>query len=603
MRSQDREPGLAQGQNPRRLGWEVLRLAVRPHRRIGALGLAAGVLWSAGKLAVPALIAYTIDTGIAGDRIGSVIGDSLVIAVVGAAGAFAAALRRWWAQRLGFLVERDIRARLVRHAYRLHLGFHAEVASGVLVSRTSSDLLQIQQPFIMIPLLFSGLVMLLGAIALLSLVSVPLMLVSLSPTVLILVVSVRFTGRLGPQSQAVQRELAATSAEVGEAFTGMASIKGLGAEQAALAALQARTTRVFDATMGLTRLRASYLPFFDFLPTIGLVGTLWYGSTLVERGAITVGALVQANAYILLLSNPLRTVGTTIAQLQRALVSATLIGEIVSVQPAITDPPHPVPLGPVRGEIRFENVALRYEGSSVLALDGIDLVVDAGETVAVAGATGSGKSTLASLVPRLNDPTAGRVLIDGVDVRHARLDDVRVASAVVFEDTLLFSGSIADNISFANPGAERERIEGAAGIAGAADFIGVLDDGYETVLGERGIGLSGGQRQRVGIARALLADAPILILDSATSAVDAVKEIEILSALRSAKRRTTLIIAHRPSTIALADRVVLMDAGRVADVGTHTELLSRSALYRQVLAHDDGAADEVDPRATNELVG
>jgi len=177
-----------------------------------------------------------------------------------------------------------------------------------------------------------------------------------------------------------------------------------------------------------------------------------------------------------------------------------------------------------------------------------------------------------------------------------------VASAVVFEDTLLFSGSIADNISFANPGVHRERIEDAAGIAGAADFIGVLDDGYETVVGERGIGLSGGQRQRVGIARALLADAPILILDSATSAVDAVKEIEILSALRSAKRRTTLLIAHRPSTIALADRVVLMDAGRIADVGTHAELLSRSALYRKVLAHDDATADEVDPCASNELV-
>jgi ATP-binding cassette, subfamily B, bacterial len=602
MRSQGRESGLAQGPHPRRLGWDVLRLAVRPHRRIGALGLAAGVAWSAGKLAVPALVAHTIDTAVAGDRIGAVIGDSLLIAVVGAAGALAAALRRWWAQRLGFLVERDIRARLVRHAYRLHMGFHSEVASGVLVSRTSSDLLQIQQPFIMIPLLFSGLVMLLGAIVLLSAVSVPLMLVSLSPTALILVVSVRFTGRLGPQSQAVQQELAATSAEVGEVFTGMASIKGLGAEKTALAALQARTTRVFDTTMGLTRLRASYLPFFDFLPTIGLVGTLWYGSTLVEQGAISVGTLVQANAYILLLSNPLRTVGTTIAQLQRALVSATLIGEIVSVQPAITDPPHPVPLGVVRGEIRFENIALRYEGSSVLVLDGIDLVVAPGETVALAGATGSGKSTLASLVPRLNDPTSGRVLIDGVDVRQARLDDVRMASAVVFEDTLLFSGSIADNISFANPGVHRERIEDAAGVAGAADFIGVLDHGYETVVGERGIGLSGGQRQRVGIARALLADAPILILDSATSAVDAVKEIEILSALRSAKRRTTLLIAHRPSTLALADRVVLMDAGRIADIGTHAELLSRSALYRKVLAHDDATADEVDPSANNELV-
>ena len=576
----------------------MLATAVRPHRRVAVLGIVTGLVWTGAKLAVPALIARTIDLGVVGrDRRELAVGIAVVLGV-GVVGALVAAFRRWYAQLLAFLVERDIRLRLVRHVYGLDLGFHRATPSGLIVSRTGTDLLQIQQPFIVIPMLLSSVVMFVGAAVLLVRIDPLLTVVALTPAALVLVVALRFTASLEPRSKALQDRLADLASGAEESISGIAAIKGLGAEAAELERLRGGIGRVHATAMQLTRVRARYLPLFDFLPAVGLTGTLWLGARMVAADEITLGQLVQFNAYVLLLVGPLRMVGMTLSQLQRALVSASLIGELLEVDPAIADPDDPEPLRAERGEVRFEGVGYSYPGSTEPALDGVDLVVRPGETVALVGATGSGKSTLVSLLARLDDVTEGRVLIDGVDVRAARLADVRKAVAMVFEDTLLFAGTLVDNIGFGAPHQPRDRVEEVSRAVGVHEFAAAAEGGYDAVVGERGAGLSGGQRQRVGLARALLADARILVLDSATSAIDAVTEAEIHRAItRAAGGRTTFLIAHRPSSIALADRVVLLHEGRIADAGSHAELLSRSALYRRVLA------EAHQPDETVELAG
>jgi ATP-binding cassette subfamily B protein len=347
-------------------------------------------------------------------------------------------------------------------------------------------------------------------------------------------------------------------------------------------------------------LRANFLPLIDLLPTIGLVGILWYGGHQVIDGHLTIGDIVAANIYVLMLIWPLRMVGMLLGQLSRAAASAGRIDAVLATDPAIVEPPHAsaLPAGP--GAVHFEGVTFGYGARRVL--DGLELDVPGGQAVALVGATASGKSTVARLIPRFYDVNDGRITIDGHDVRATRLADVRAAVGIVFEDTFLFSESVRANIAFANPEAPMESVIRAATLAGADEFIRGLPDGYETIVGEHGYSLSGGQRQRIAIARAVLADPRILILDDATSSVDPTKEHEIRGALREVMHgRTTIIIAHRPATIALADRVVLLDQGRVVADGTHDDLLATNARYREVLARAETehlqAADDEDAAA------
>jgi ATP-binding cassette, subfamily B, bacterial len=314
----------------------------------------------------------------------------------------------------------------------------------------------------------------------------------------------------------------------------------------------------------------------------------------VLNGELSLGSLIAFNVYIAMLVWPLRMLGMIVAQAQRAVVSAERVDEVLGTAPLVADAPRPValPAGPgdpedrerAVGAVAFEGVRFSY-GGRIPVLDAFDLRVMPGESVALVGATGSGKSTVARLIPRFYDVEAGRIALDGVDVRDLRLRDLRRAIGIVFEDTFLFSDTIAANIAFADPDAPHAAIERAARLAGAHEFIGELGDGYATFIGERGYSLSGGQRQRIAIARAILADPRVLILDDATSAVDPTKEHEIRDALAGVMHgRTTIVIAHRPATIALADRVVLLDSGRVAAEGTHQALLASDGRYRQVLA-------------------
>jgi ATP-binding cassette subfamily B protein len=318
---------------------------------------------------------------------------------------------------------------------------------------------------------------------------------------------------------------------------------------------------------------------------------LWFGGRRVISGELSVGSFVAFNAYVVMLVWPLRVLGQRVTTLQKALGASGRITEVLEAEPRLLEPRHAEELDrPVRGDVRLEDVRFGHEGDHAV-LDGLDLHVAPGESVALVGATGSGKSTVAGLLARLYDPEDGRVLLDGHDLRALRLADVRRAVALVFEETFLFSESVRENIRVGRPDANDEDVQRAAELAGAADFVANLPDGFDTVLGERGFSLSGGQRQRVAIARAILADPAVLVLDDATSAVDATKEHEIRAALGEVmRRRTTLVIAHRPATIALADRVAVLEGGRIVEEGAHDELIATSARYRALLALEVEAA-------------
>jgi ATP-binding cassette subfamily B protein len=376
---------------------------------------------------------------------------------------------------------------------------------------------------------------------------------------------------------------------VEETVSGIRVVKGFGAERAQARRLQVEADDVYDQSIEANSVRARYLPAMDLLPNIGLVAVLGVGGHQVLSGSLTLGSLVAFNVYIVLLIWPLRMLGMIVAQAQRAVASSERVDEVLRTDPVVVDRKGAQalaarPSGGAVGEVRFQDVHFAYrDGAPVLR--GFDLVVPAGGSVALVGATASGKSTVARLLARFYDIDGGAIFLDGTDVRDLRLKALRRAVGIVFEETFLFSDTVAGNIAFADPEASAEQIEDAARLAGASAFISELPEGFVTELGERGFSLSGGQRQRIAIARAVLADPRVLVLDDATSAVDPSKEDEIRDALAEVMAgRTTIVIAHRPATIALADRVVLIDEGRVAADGTHSELLASSERYREVLA-------------------
>jgi ATP-binding cassette subfamily B protein len=393
---------------------------------------------------------------------------------------------------------------------------------------------------------------------------------------------------------AIQAESAELAAVVEETVSGVRGVKGFGAEPIQRVRFGAEADDVYDASMRATMVRARFWPLLELLPNIGLIATLAYGGHRVLDGALSIGTLVAFNVYVVMLIWPLRMLGMILAQAQRATASAERVHEVLATDPVVTDPPHPRPLPPATGAgpgptsigaVRFDGVSFAYPGSSALVLDHLDLSIAPGESIALVGATGSGKSTVIRLLPRFYDVDGGTISIDGVDVRQLAVADLRRSVGIVFEDTFLFADTVAANIAFADPDATHDLVERAARLAGAAEFVEALPHGYGTVIGERGFSLSGGQRQRIAIARAILADPRVLVLDDATSAVDPTKEHEIRDALAEVMRgRTTIVIAHRPATIALADRVVLLDGGRVVAEGTHHSLLAGEGRYRQVLA-------------------
>jgi ATP-binding cassette subfamily B protein len=567
-----------------RTPWRLLTGLLGEQKRGLVTGVIVGVCWAAAKVSIPRLIRNGIDRGISGHE--SLLKWSFIIGGVGVLAGIFISWRRWIAFRESRTTEARLRERLFNHIVRLDVGYHDHSQTGQLMSRASSDLQQLQAFVVMIPLTISNLFQVVAILVLL-LTSDPLLaLVALAPLPLVNLSARRFSNKIHPAVMAVQNRQAALATVVEESISGVRVVKGFGAEAVQARKLLAEADQIRVVSLEAAKIRSRFLPAIDVLPSLGLIGVLAIGGHRVLRGEMTIGQLVEFNSSVMLLIWPMRNIGQTLATGQRAAVALQRVQHVLSTETAVADPAQPTTLptsGPL-GAVEFRNIRFGYDAERPV-LDRFNVTIPAGTSVAVVGATGTGKSTITRLMLRFYDVQDGSIAIDGCDIRDIRLSELRHAVGVVFEDTLLFHDTVAANIAFSDPHASTERILAAARLAGADEFVDDLPDGYDTMLGERGFSLSGGQRQRIAIARAVLADPRLLILDDATSAVDPSKEHEIREAMATVMRdRTTIVIAHRPGTIALADKVLLLDDGRVAAEGTHDELIASNARYREVLA-------------------
>jgi ATP-binding cassette subfamily B protein len=573
----------------RRAAWRFVRAMIRSQAS-GVVGAArSGLLWQ-GAVSAPLMVKYAIDHGVlTKDRhalliwLGALLGVGLLEMTAGA-------VRHLYAIRNRSRSDARVRDAIFAHALRLDASYHDRVGPGELMSRASSDSEHVARMMDSIGHTI-GYVLTVFAVAIVLLVlDWRLALIVLIPLPLISIAGWAYSRRYHARTERLQERWGEAATLVEETVSGIRVVKGLGAGGPLAAEFRRRSRSIVDRALDIARLDAVFMPTLEFLPMLGLIAVLWFGGRRVINGDLSLGSFVAFNAYIGMLVWPLRVLGQRVTTLQKAVGASARISEVLDAEPQLRDPRHPEALArPVRGDVRLSGVQFGHEDGRPV-LDGLDLHVGPGESVALVGATGSGKSTVAGLLARLYDPDAGSVSLDGHDVRALRIADVRGAVALVFEETFLFTDTVRENIRFARPDAHDEEVERAAELAGAAGFIADLPDGYDTLLGERGFSLSGGQRQRVAIARAILANPAVLVLDDATSAVDATKEHEIRAALATVMSgRTTLVIAHRPATIALADRVAVLEGGRIVEQGTHVELLRSSVRYRALLALEDAA--------------
>ena len=568
-------------------GWRLLRVALSQQRGGLAIGVVVGLFWALGKVSVPQLTKMGIDRGIEGS--GNLVFWSGLVVIAGVIAGLFTAMRRWYAFRESRWIETRLREQIFSHLLKLHVGYHDKMQTGQLMSRASSDLQQLQAFVVMIPITLSNLAMLIAVVALLIASQPMLAMFALAPLPIVNVMASRFSRQIHPAVLAVQQEQAQLATVVEESVSGVRVIKGFGAEQVQARKLKTEADDIWNVSLVAAKIRSKFLPALDLLPSIGLIAVLGIGGHRVINGQMTVGDLVKFNAYITMLIWPLRNLAMTVALAQRASVALVRVDEVLSTPSLVIDPLSPTSLPAASsdravGEVIFDETVFSYEGASPI-INHLSFSIRPGQAVALVGATGSGKSTVVRLLNRFHDVQQGSIRLDGIDVRQLTLGDLRSAIGIVFEETFLFHDSVADNIAFSRPDAGPDVIERAARLAGAHDFIMELPEGYQTILGERGYSLSGGQRQRIAIARAIVSDPRVLVLDDATSAVDPSKEHEIREAMATVmKGRTTIVIAHRPGTIVLADTVILLDEGRAVAIGTHEGLLAENERYRQVLA-------------------
>ncbi len=570
-------------------GWfRRLLPVIRARRATFIMVLVTGLSGLALQVSVPMVLREAVDVAV-DQRGGGLEGHVLILVVMAAASFGLRFTYRYLLFGTACRIETDLRSQIYDHLTRLSFSYYDHMPAGEVISRANSDIRSIQLLLAFGPLAGLSAISFLIAFAFMLSIHVPLALVTVSTMPLVYVLGQRLRDQVFPLSWVTQGRMAEVAMVVDENINGTRVVKSFAAEHDQIALLSRVADRLRWSATALIEARARFNPLIEALPRLGMALVLLYGGHLVINGEIGVGSLLAFSAYVTMISVPFRMFGFVLLQAQRAAASALRIYEILAEEPAIVDRPGARPISDPRGRVEFRNVTFRYPGAdnpeSPAVLDGFNLIVESGETVAIVGRTGCGKSTVARLLPRFYDVDVGAVLIDGTDVRDVSLASLRSHVNQVPDEAFLFSNTLHENIAFGRPDAPRHEVLAAARVARADGFIGNLDDGFDEVVGERGYTLSGGQRQRISIARTVLANPAILILDDATSAVDVRTEEGIHQGLGDLlEGRTTIVIAHRLSTISLADRVVLMEGGRIVADGTHAHLLATEPRYRAIVA-------------------
>ena len=567
--------------------------------------LVVSIVLAVGSQAAAMGIAYLTGAGLEKALTEPEPRDLYVIAAlvlgVGAARALFMAGRRFISGRQALGVEFDMRNVLYAKLLRLSFGFYDRHQTGQLLSRATVDL-QTVRFFLGYGLVFffQNVLTIVGATVIMFFVNWRLALVATAVTPFIVVFAYRYSSVAHPVLRDVQQRMADVATVAEENIVGVHVVKSFAQERNELDKFADRTERVFARSIDANKQRALYVPLLSFLPLIMQAGVLLVGGRMVAHGTLSFGDFFFFNVLVVMLVMPLRMLGMWVGQSQRATASGERIFEVMDEPEEISEQADAAEMPPGDGRVRYEDVTFEYAPGRPVLHD-VDLELEPGRTIALIGHTGAGKTTLASLVPRFYDVAAGRLTIDGADVRDVKLQSLRREIGIVSQDPFLFSATVRENIAFGRSDATDEDVVRAATLAQAHEFIERLPDGYDSVIGERGITLSGGQRQRLAIARALVMEPRILILDDATASVDATTEAKIRLGLREAmKGRTTIIIAHRLSTISLADELVVLDGGRVVGRGTDEELLETNAVYRDIHEHgllEREFADRVEARA------
>jgi ATP-binding cassette subfamily B multidrug efflux pump len=557
---------------------------MRAYTGVAIAAVLAVLAGASADLAAPQLLRWIVDSGIAGGDTGVVWRGAGLLVAVAAFGAGAQFLQGYLSARASHGAAFEMRDRIFAKLQGLSFSYHDRAQTGNLITRVTSDV-DLVRDFVGGGLVsaISALLMLVGAVALLVAMNWRLAIVSLVAIPVTLWVLFAFVGKLGPQSRLFQERLSTLNSVLQENIAGIRVVKAFAREEFETARYDVASQALLQQGLIQRAIVANSFPLLSFVGSLGIVAVTWVGAVQIVAGTLTVGGLVAFTAYIALLLQPLFVIGFGAQAVARAGASAQRLFEVLDAKNDVVEKPDAVQLPPLSGRIGFDHVSFRYPGDDHDTLSDVTFAVEPDTTVAIVGATGSGKTSIVNLVPRFYDATAGAVTVDGHDVRDVGLDSLRSQIGVVMQDSVLFSGTVRDNIAYGRSDASMDDVVAAARAAQADAFISELPDGYATRVGERGIRLSGGQRQRIAIARALLVEPRILIMDDSTSSVDTETEAALRAALDTLMvGRTTLVIAQRLSTVRRADTILLIDEGRLAASGTHDELLADSCLYAEI---------------------